>query len=173
MPQSPVPPAPPPASAVFDAPIPVSAPPPGPRSPVPGPASSGPQTIDPDRWTDLVAQCALSGPAKELANHSGFLGFDDGVLRLSLSPVDDHLKTPGLVKRLADALAPHLGAAPQIRFETVQAGGETLHQRTARERDARQTAAEQAFLADADVQRLMQRHGATLVPDSIRPFDDA
>jgi len=55
----------------------------------------------------------------------------------------------------------------------VQAAGETLHQRTARERGARQTAAEQAFLADPDVQRLMQRHGATLVPDSIRPFDEA
>jgi DNA polymerase-3 subunit gamma/tau len=48
-----------------------------------------------------------------------------------------------------------------------------LHQRTARERDARQVAAEHAFLADPDVQRLMQRHGATVVPDSIRPFDEA
>ena len=124
-------------------------------------------------WPDTVANCALSGPAKELANHAAFLGYDDGVLRLSLPAADDHLKAPGLVKRLADALAPQLGAAPQIKFETEQAGGETLHQRNARQRDARQAAAEQAFLADPDVQRLMQRHGATLVPDSIRPFDDA
>jgi DNA polymerase-3 subunit gamma/tau len=96
------------------------------------------------------------------------------VLRLALSPGDDHLAMPGLVKRLSDALAPSLGAAPQIKFEAAPtAGAETLHQRSARERDARQVAAEQAFLGDPDVQRLMERHGATLVPDSIRPFDDA
>ena len=77
------------------------------------------------------------------------------------------------MKRLADALARTLGAPPQIRFETESARGETLHQRTARERDARQVAAEEAFLGDPDVQRLMQRHGASVVPDSIRPFDDA
>jgi DNA polymerase-3 subunit gamma/tau len=130
-------------------------------------------TLDAISWTDLVGTLPLGGPAKELAAHAGFLGYDAGVLRLSLSPEDDHLKAPGLVKRLADALAPHLGGAPQIRFEAESARGETLHQRNTRERDARQVAAEQAFLADPDVQRLMQRHGATVVPDSIRPVDDA
>jgi len=162
---APTPPPPPPAAFTPAAPEP-------PR-PEP-PATSGASTLTPDTWADAVARCALSGPAKELANHAGFLAYEDGILRLSLSPADDHLQMPGLVKRLADALAPQLGAAPQIRFEVAaQAAGETLHQRTARERGARQTAAEQAFLADPDVQRLMQRHGATLVPDSIRPFDEA
>jgi DNA polymerase-3 subunit gamma/tau len=130
-------------------------------------------TLDATSWTDLVGTLPLGGPAKELAAHAGFLGYDAGVLRLSLSPEDDHFKAAGLVKRLADALAPHLGGAPQIRFEAETARGETLHQRNTRERDARQVAAEQAFLADPDVQRLMQRHGATVVPDSIRPVDDA
>ncbi|NUS60748.1 MAG: hypothetical protein HOQ01_07350 [Lysobacter sp.] len=140
---------------------------------MPASASTSSATLDANSWTDLVGTLPLGGPAKELAAHAGFLGYDAGVLRLSLSSGDDHLKAPGLVKRLADALAPHLGGAPQIRFEEQAAGGETLHQRNARERDARQVAAEQAFLADPDVQRLMQRHGATVVPDSIRPFDDA
>ncbi|NUS59492.1 MAG: DNA polymerase III subunit gamma/tau, partial [Lysobacter sp.] len=95
-------------------------------------------------------------------------------LRLSLSPEDDHLKADGLVKRLTDALTTVLGSAPQIRFETQGgARGETLHQRNTRERDARQVAAEESFLADPDVQKLMQRHGASVVPDSIRPFDEA
>jgi DNA polymerase-3 subunit gamma/tau len=142
-------------------------------APVPSSSSSSSAAIDADSWPDLVAQCALSGPAKELAAHAGFVGYADGILRLSLPPADEHLQAPGLVKRLADALAKHIGSAPQIRFETAQAAGETLHQRTARERDARQVAAEHAFLADPDVQRLMQRHGATVVPDSIRPFDEA
>jgi len=136
-------------------------------------ATSGNASLDADTWPDHVARCRLTGPAKELAAHAGFLGYEGGVLRLSLSPGDDHLQMPALVKRLADALSPMLGGAPQIKFETAQPGGETLHQRTSRERDARQVAAEQAFLADPDVQRLMQRHGATVVPDSIRPVDEA
>jgi DNA polymerase-3 subunit gamma/tau len=142
-----------------------------PHSPFPIPASS--TTIDATTWPEIAANLGLGGPAKELAAHAGFIAYDDGVLRLSLSPGDDHLKADGLVKRLSDALARTLGATPQIRFESESARGETLHQRTARERDARQVAAEEAFLGDPDVQRLMQRHGASVVPDSIRPFDDA
>ena len=49
---------------------------------------------------------------------------------------------------------------------------ESLRQRSDRARDERQGAAEQAFMSSPDVQRLMSQHGAKLVPDSIRPFDD-
>ena len=78
-----------------------------------------------------------------------------------------------LVQQLADALAGRWGTAPQIRFEALQSeAADTLHARNSRERDARQSAAENAFLADPNVQRLMSQQGAKLVPDSIRPFDD-
>jgi DNA polymerase-3 subunit gamma/tau len=172
MPASPTPAAPraqqPPARATPSAAEPE---PPVSRFPLPTPDAP---PLDATTWPDLVAGCNLAGPPKELAVHAGFLGYAEGVLRLSLPAGDEMLKTPASIKRLADALAPQLGVAPQIRFEAqATAAGETLHQRSARERDARQVAAETAFLADPDVQRLMTRHGATLVPDSIRPFDDA
>ncbi|MEO6264179.1 MAG: DNA polymerase III subunit gamma/tau, partial [Luteimonas sp.] len=128
--------------------------------------------IDADRWLELVANCGLKGPAKELAGHAGFVGFERGVLRLSLTPGDEHLKAPSLVRMLGEALVPALGAVPQIRFETAATSAETLHQRSARERDARQVAAENAFMDDPGVQRLINQYGATLVPDSIRPFDE-
>jgi DNA polymerase-3 subunit gamma/tau len=129
--------------------------------------------IDNDRWLDLVARSGLRGPARELAAHAAFVGYADGVMRLSLSPDDDHLRAPGLVKSLTDALSAQLGGPVQIRFETGKpANVETLHQRNERQRDAKQAAAEDAFLAHPDVQRLMQQHGAKLVPDSIRPFED-
>ena len=94
------------------------------------------------------------------------------MLRLSLPASDDHLKAPFLVSQLAAALAAPFGAQPQIRFEAAQAAVETLHDRTERQRDARQASAENAFLADPDVQRLMSQHGAKLVPDSIRPYEE-
>jgi DNA polymerase-3 subunit gamma/tau len=129
--------------------------------------------VDADLWLDLVAGSGLRGPARELAAHAAFIGYGDGVLSLSLPPEDDHLRAPGLVKLLGDALAGALGGVPQIRFESNKPGnGETLHERSARQRDARQNSAEAAFLADPDVQRLISQHGAKVVPDSIRPLDE-
>lgn len=127
--------------------------------------------VDAERWIELVASISLKGPAKELASHAAFVGFSDNLLKLALPETDDHLRSPMLVKQLADALSMQLGSVPQIRFEAVPHAGDTLHQRNERQRDARQTAAEATFMADPDVQRLMQ-HGAKVVPDSIRPFDE-
>ncbi|MFC7301668.1 DNA polymerase III subunit gamma/tau [Cognatiluteimonas weifangensis] len=140
-----------------------------------GPASSGPAspgTLDADGWLRLVAGSDLRGPARELAAHAAFVAYADGVLRLALLPGDELLQSPASTKTLAQALAPALGGVPQIRFEVAAASVETLHQRSARERDARQEAAEAAFLADPGVQQLIRQHGAQLVPDSIRPFDE-
>ncbi len=129
--------------------------------------------IDAARWPDLVTGLGLRGPVRELGAHTAFLGYANGVLELSLPPSDDHLKAPFLVKQLADALAPHFGTAPTIRFSAAApAEAETLHERNVRKQDARQREAESTFLADPDVQRLMSRPGASVVPDSIRPFDD-
>ena len=147
--------------------------PPAPARPDAPSVATATVALDADRWLDLVAASGAKGPVRELAMHAGFLSYDGTLLRLSLTPADEHLQSPALAKVLADALAPALGGAPQIRFETAAApANETLHQRSARERDVRQGAAEAAFLADPSVQRLMSQHGATLVPDSIRPFDE-
>jgi len=130
------------------------------------------QDLDAERWLSLVSNSPLRGPARELAMHAAFVGYDGGVLRLALSPLDEHLKAPGLVKQLGESLAADLGGIPQIRFEAAASSVETLHQRSARQQDARQVEAESAFLADAGVQQLISQHGAAVVPDSIRPLDD-
>ena len=144
------------------------------EQPAPPPARAASHAeLDAGQWIDLVAGVALRGPVRELAAHASFVGWNDGVLRLSLPASDDHLKAPILVSQLADALAPTLGMTPQIRFDGGAPGnGETLHERNERRRDERQSAAESAFLSDPNVQRLMRQQGAKLVPDSIRPFDD-
>lgn len=149
--------------------------PPPARPPAPAPSAEPAASIDidPAGWPDLLAGLQLRGPVRELAAHTAFVGYADGVLDLSLPPEDDHLKAPFLVDQLAKALAPRFGAAPRIRFAAAPPpGGETLHERQAREEDARQQQAESAFMADPDVQKLMSRPGASVVPDSIRPFDD-
>ncbi len=146
------------------------APTPAPVAAPPAPAAIG---LDHEGWLALVERSGLKGAPRELAAHAVFLGHDDGVLHLGLSPNDELLNTPASNRALSAALADLLGGTPRLRFETVaDSGAETLRERTERARDARQEAAEAAFLADPGVQQLMRRHGATLVPDSIRPHDD-
>jgi len=143
-----------------------------PRAPA-DPRGSALLVIDTEHWLELVARCGLKGPVRLLAEHAAFVAHADGVLRLSLPPGEDHLQSPSLVSQLGDALAPLLGGALQVRFDTTEARGDTARARSSRERDSRQACAEQAFAEDPGIQRLVQVHGAQIVPDSIRPLGDA
>ena len=145
-----------------------------PRAEAPPPAVAAKlRTLDAHQWLDLVADLPLRGPVRELAASAAFVALDGAVLRLALPEADEHLKAPIMVHQLCEALAGPLGGAPQIRFETAAASETvTLHERNARERDARQSNAETSFMSDPDVQRLMSQQGARLVPDSIRPFEE-
>ncbi len=150
--------------------IEVTAPPPAAVRADPVAAVAG---IDAERWLDLVERCDLRGPVRELAGHAAFVAHAGDTLRLALSAEDDHLRSPALIKALADALSAQLGGPVQLKFETGKvANAETMHARNARQRDEKQAAAEEAFLGHPDVQRLIQQQGAKLVPDSIRPFED-
>ncbi|HEY4583351.1 MAG TPA: DNA polymerase III subunit gamma/tau, partial [Lysobacter sp.] len=125
---------------------------------------------DADAWRDWVAGCDLRGPARLLAEHVGFIGCGDGLLRLSIEPDDEHLKGPTMLKMLADALAPRFGQAPQIRFETPARPVDSVRVHIERARDARQADAERAFEQHPDVRRLVAA-GGRVVPESVRPLD--
>nr|WP_254696266.1 DNA polymerase III subunit gamma/tau [Lysobacter enzymogenes] len=170
-------------------PVPVAPPAPAargdilaPAEPITMPARAAPAgaaaIADDGAWHALIDGSGLRGPARILAEHAAFLGYAGGVLTLALGPNDEHLKAPALIKLVADALAAPLGAPPQIRFETAadsagHGNGESVHARNLRARDERQARAEDVFMNDPDVRRLIEQYGARLVPDSIRPFDEA
>jgi DNA polymerase-3 subunit gamma/tau len=129
--------------------------------------------VDAEGWLDWLTRCQLKGPARVLAEHAGFIRSGDGTLALALAEGDELLNKPALVNEIAQALAPLFGAPPRIQFELSDRPAESLRRRTERVRDERQVAAEQAFMNDPEVQRLIDQHGARVVPDSIRPFHDA
>jgi DNA polymerase-3 subunit gamma/tau len=134
-------------------------------------AASSLLVTDGEHWLDLVASCGLRGPAKLLAENAGFVAHAEGVLRLSLPPEQEHLKSPNLVLQLGDALGAQLGGDVQVRFEIGQPRGETANARNLRARDARQQEAARGFAEDPGIQHLIQAHGAQIVPDSIRALD--
>lgn len=125
-------------------------------------------------WLALIGDAGLKGPVRELASHSGFCAYADGLLSLSLPEACEHLRSDKSVSSLAQQLAPLLGSAPRIRFEkaAANANGETLHDRNQRQRSERQSGAESSFMADPIVAQLIGQ-GGKVVPDSIKPLDQA
>ena len=151
--------------------VPDEVPPPAPTMPA-APVASTMLVTDSEHWLELVRSSTLRGPARLLAEHAAFIAHADGVLRLTLAPGDEHLKSPSLVLQLGDALSSMLGGEVQLRFEAGEPRGDTARVRNAREREEKQAGAVQGFAADPDIQRLVQVHGAQIVPDSIRPLGD-
>jgi DNA polymerase-3 subunit gamma/tau len=123
-------------------------------------------------WLELVAASGLSGPSRQLAANAAFISFQHGVLKLGLSPGFEYLSSERALGALAEMLGKALGSPPKIVVDATQAPAETLHQRSDRQRSERQQAAEAFFMADPEVQVLIQKHGARLVSDSIRPFEE-
>ncbi|TCT24358.1 DNA polymerase III subunit gamma/tau [Thermomonas haemolytica] len=165
-----------PSASAPAAPAAPSMPPPKPMANVDaGRAASALLVTDSEHWLqlvrELVASGQLRGAVKVLAEHAAFLGHADGPLRLALAPEQEHLKSPRLVLQLDDVLSQRLGGPVNVRFEVGPARGETAQARNARERDVRQADAEAGFAADPAIQRLVQAHGAQILPESIRPLD--
>lgn len=151
---------------------PVPAPTPAPVA-KPAPAAAAARGIaDAEEWLALIASCALKGPSRQLADNAAFVGYVHPVLTLSLAPGFEYLRSERSLADLVAALAPALGGEPKIVFETGGTASETLQERNHRQRDARQAAAEEDFMNHPEVRRLVQQHGAKVVPDSIRPLED-
>ena len=124
-----------------------------------------------DDWCALVARLPFKGPVRELAAHSGFVSWNAGVLTLTLPEALEHLRSAGWIARLAEGLAPSLGASPAIAFVASGSTVDTLHSRGRREQEQRQTDAERNFAQDPSVQRLLHDYEARIVPGSVRPPD--
>ncbi|MCZ8318163.1 MAG: DNA polymerase III subunit gamma/tau [Lysobacteraceae bacterium] len=138
--------------------------------PAPSP-TTGPIASNAD-WLDALQRQAVSGPAGQLAAHARFVSGDAETLVLALDAAGEPMRTDISVRRLAEALAPLYGRAPQLRFvEGAAAPGESLFDRRQRERSERQVEAEARFLSDPVVARLVSQ-GAQVVEGSIRPIEE-
>ncbi|MCO7462995.1 DNA polymerase III subunit gamma/tau [Stenotrophomonas maltophilia] len=147
----------------------------------PGPARDAPplegvsDLASAEDWLDLVANSGLSGPSRQLAANAAFISCQHGTLKLGLSPGFEYLRSERALAALGEMLEKALGQAPKIVVETVETEhvpAETLHQRADRQRGERQQVAEAVFMDDPEVQVLIQQHGARVVSDSIRSFDE-
>ena len=150
----------------------------GAPAPAPAPVSAASTTMpadigitDAETWLHFAGTCGLKGVGKQLVDNVAFAGYANGTLTLALDSGFDYLRSERTLGELRDAIASRYGVAPRLAFATA-AEGETLKQRSHRQRDEQQNVAEETFMNHPDVRQLMQQHGARLVPDSIRPYEE-
>ncbi|MEL1264918.1 DNA polymerase III subunit gamma/tau [Pseudoxanthomonas putridarboris] len=176
--------APPPAPAPMAADQPPWVPgdivvPPAPPASRSEPAAPAPSFMLPDigitdaeTWLHFADNSGLKGVGKQLVENAAFAAYESGVLKLSLDPGFDYLRSERATRELSDAIAARYGVAPRLVFVAAANTAETLKERSHRQRDERRNAAEETFMNHPDVQRLIQQHGAKVVPDSIRPYEE-
>ncbi len=166
-----------PAPRALSQPAPIDARPPAPESVVTlsaAVASTAAPAVDTaalpadaDEWMALVDRLDLKGPARQLAAHAGFVSAQPGLLRLSLAEALENMRTSAWVSQLAEAVSAHLGTTVRLEF-VAGAPQDTLHARRVRDQDARQAEAERLFAEDPTIRRLVEQHGARIVPGSVR-----
>nr|WP_298130209.1 DNA polymerase III subunit gamma/tau [uncultured Pseudoxanthomonas sp.] len=148
-----------------------------PVAPVAAPAASTTMPVDigitdAETWLHFAGTCGLKGVGKQLVDNVAFAGYANGTLTLALDSGFDYLRSERTLGELGEAIASRYGVAPRLAFATTTSDAETLKQRSHRQRDERQSEAEETFMNHPDVRQLMQQHGARLVPDSIRPYEE-
>ena len=121
------------------------------------------------QWLDTIAQLNLRGPVNELASNAVFSSFESGVLELHLSAGMGHLINESLQQQLLQAVMPVVSGLRQVRVtQSASVVAETLANRKEKVRNDQQMAAEDAFLSNPAVKKLLEQGGQT-VPGSIKP----
>jgi len=129
-------------------------------------ASSGSAVGD---WHRAVGTMALTGMARQLAQHCDLVGESDGVVELCLAEAQKHLLEKGPQERLRLAVEAHLGRSVRLKIAIGRPQAPTPAERDERERANKRAAAEQSLDADPFVRELIEGFGARVVPDSIKP----
>jgi DNA polymerase-3 subunit gamma/tau len=91
-------------------------------------------------------------------------------VRLALDPHNQQLRTPAQEEKLAQALSRYFGEPVRLEFQQAGAGGESPALLAPRASQQELASARRAFEADAGVQGLRERFGATVLPDTVRPL---
>lgn len=123
------------------------------------------------RWLDICPRLQLAGLTQSIAAHCQLVAIEGAVWRLHLDPGHSALYNENHRLRVEKALG-ELEGQPLTLEVLVQAPDqETPAVAAARQRVARQQAAEASIQADPLVQALINEFAAQICADSIRPID--
>jgi DNA polymerase-3 subunit gamma/tau len=122
-----------------------------------------------DDWPATLAQLEIGGAVRQLASHCAYAGREGAVVRLSLDPAQQTLRTTALVEKLAQALTRHLGETVKVEIGIAQSEPDTPARAQERDTEAKFAEARRSLEEDPTVRAFRDKFGATIKPDSIRP----
>src|SRR5258706_5647125 len=136
---------------------------------VPAPAAQSGGAGFAGDWPAFVAQQNMSGMAGMLARQCEYLGFDNGVLHLTVPDAHKHLVSKAYQDKLKEGLSPHFGDNLRLSIKVGSAAAATLTPHEDPPRSSQQAAAEAAIAQDPFIKNLQQDFGAEVNAASIRP----
>lgn len=122
-------------------------------------------------WHSLVQAMNIKGMVKQLAVNCVIQNRESGNIQLLLNEEHGQLLNAGLQSKLQDALSECLAEKINLNVVTGKSQVESPAQTTARNKQEKQTAAEQDIDQDPMVQALKEGFGAQVVPNSVRSTD--
>lgn len=124
-------------------------------------------------WRNLVEQNLKLGLARALAQNCELVNYDENNLNLRVASNQKHLVSANYQDKLSSAINEYFGRKIRLNIEVAT----DLHteivtpaRQNASEKAVVQSGAEAAILGDPFVQDLMQKFGATIIPNSIKPI---
>lgn len=132
-------------------------------------ASAAMVELDAGSWPSIVDRLGLKGMTRELAQHSAFYSFTDGLLILNLPATHRQLLMPASEQRMQQTLGELLGGTVRVRFDVVDQVGVTAAVLKKEAAEERQNHAVAAIESDPLVQELIDVFDAKLIDGSIRP----
>jgi DNA polymerase-3 subunit gamma/tau len=124
-------------------------------------------------WPSLAKQLPVTGAARELARHSALAGHAEGVFELLVPATKIYLADRGYVDKLRTALEQHLGRRITLKVTAGPMKTATVAEQEAKQRETRQSAADQAVQEDRFVRDLVDIFDAKVVGAKARTPDAA
>jgi len=120
-------------------------------------------------WPAVARALKLTGAAKQLAERSELLAFDESSVELAVPPESRALADKAYVEKLKAALAEHLGRPVRVTVRLAAVNGRTAAGVAESERRARDEQASAQIGADPLVRELVTGFDATI--ESVKPVE--
>jgi len=127
--------------------------------------------LNPHNWLDIINGLKLTALARQLAENSAFVSFENETVTLSIASELAHLANKKSQDRLASALSKHLDTAIKLSFDESKASGSsTLATERAEQAVIAQERAKQAIHNDPTVNALKNAFDAKVIESTIKPI---
>ncbi len=120
-------------------------------------------------WPAFVTSLDIDGAARQLAENSALVSGSPFELQLSIQPLNEHLLTDKLKRRLTLAVQEKMRSGVKVQFKVSDQSGETAAARVAEQTIRNLDQAKDVIKQDRNVRDLVDIFGGEVVPDSIQP----